>query len=408
MYPDLSYILHDIFGSAPDNAFSVVKTFGLFLVISILVAAYYFAKELKRKDDEGLFEPIQTKITIGEPASPLSLFLNGLLGFVLGFKLLYVFLHFKDFKDDPAGVIFSMKGAGEAASWIAGVALAALFAWLKYREKQKALLPKPQEKILSVKPHDRIGDITVVSVLSGIIGAKLFAMIEGLDKVIDGSESLGHWFSQFFSGAGMAIYGGLIVGFLGGYLYLRFLKIRALPVLDAVAPALMISYGTGRLGCHFSGDGDWGIVNTAAKPDWIPQFLWSYDYPHNVINDTNNSFVEGCKDLGWKYCNVLAEPVYPTPVYEFIMALAIFLLLWFLRKRIKTVGLIFFIYVFLNGVERFFIERIRVNDKYDWFFNFTQAEMIALGLMLIGLIGGLLVMRKKDPTPVVEDSSGGA
>lgn len=399
MYPDLSYILHDLFGTQPDNAFSVVKTFGLFLVISILVAAYFFAKELKRKDDEGVFQPIKTKITVGKAASPLSLFLNGLLGFFLGFKFMYIFFNFPDFKTDPASVIFSLKGIDEPASWIGGLILAGLFAWIRYREKQKTLLPQPKEKLVNIRPYERIGDITVVSVLSGIIGAKLFAMIEDLDMVFSGQISFGYWLSQFFSGSGMAIYGGLILGFLGGYLYLRFLKIRPLPVLDAVAPALMISYGTGRLGCHFSGDGDWGIVNTAPKPDWIPQFLWSYDYPHNVINETPNSLIDGCT---WNYCNVLAEPVYPTPIYEFFMALIIFLILWALRKRLKTAGMLFFIYVFLNGVERFWIEKIRVNDKYDWFFNLTQAEMIALGLMIIGIIGALVLWRRGANQPLSE------
>ncbi len=393
MYPDLSYILHDLFGSQPDNFFSVVKTFGLFLVISILTAAYFFAKELKRKGENGTLQAITTKVIVGEPASPLSLILNGLLGFFLGFKLLYIANNFPDFQQDPASVLFSLKGVNETMSWIAGIIGAALFAYIKYAEKKKEQLPKPVEKTLKQLPHERIGDITVVSVVSGIVGAKLFAMIEDIDLVFEGKMTFGSWLSMFFSGSGMAIYGGLILGFLGGYLYLKYLKIKPLPVLDAVAPALMISYGTGRLGCHFSGDGDWGITNTAAKPDWIPQFLWSYDYPHNVVNESPGNLIEGCT---YDYCNVLAEAVYPTPLYEFIMAAAIFGLLWGLRKRIKTVGLIFFIYVFLNGVERFVIEKIRVNDKYDWFFNLTQAEMIALGLMIIGIIGGIIVSQRKN------------
>jgi len=393
MYPDLSYIFHDLFGTQPDNVFSIVKTFGLFLVIAILVAAFFFAKELLRKKEDGLFQPIKSKITIGKPASPMSLVLNGLLGFILGFKFLYAFSNFADFQQDPAKVIFSSKGVDEPMSWIGGLILGAVFIAIKYYEKKKEQLPTPQEKILTVYPHDRIGDITVVSVLSGIIGAKVFAMIEDLDLVFAGDITFGYWASQFFSGSGMAIYGGLILGFLGGYLYLKYLKIRPLPVLDAVAPALMISYGVGRLGCHFSGDGDWGIVNTAAKPDWIPQFLWSYDYPNNVIKETANSKIPGCE--GWEYCNVLAEAVYPTPLYEFIMAFILFSILWMLRKRIKTVGLLFFIYLILNGFERFWIEKIRVNEDYEILgMQSTQAEFIAVMLMLIGLAGSLIVWRR--------------
>lgn len=392
MYPDLSYILHDILGTSPDNAFSVVKTFGLFLVIAILTAAYFFALELKRKDDNGLFLPIQTKVTIGEPASPTSLFLNGLLGFFLGFKFFYIVSDFADFQQDPAGVIFSLKGIDVTMSWIAGLVLAGVFAYIKFAEKKKTMLPKPKEKLVDVKPHERLGDITIVSVLSGIIGAKVFAMIEDLDLVFNGEVTFGYWLSQFFSGSGMAIYGGLIMGFLGGYFYLKYLKIRPLPVLDAVAPALMISYGVGRLGCHFSGDGDWGDPNLAAKPDWIPQFLWSYDYPHNVINESAGSLVENCQ---WNYCNVLAEPVYPTPLYEFFMVLILFGVLWMLRKRMKTVGLLFFTYLIFNGIERFVIEQIRINDEYNVLgMMLTQAEIIALLLIIAGVIGSFFVLKK--------------
>ena len=48
-----------LFGTEPDNVFSIVKTFGLFLVFAILAAAFMLAKELKRKEDEGLAKTCQ-------------------------------------------------------------------------------------------------------------------------------------------------------------------------------------------------------------------------------------------------------------------------------------------------------------------------------------------------------------
>jgi prolipoprotein diacylglyceryltransferase len=38
-----------------------------------------------------------------------------------------------------------------------------------------------------------------------------------------------------------------------------------------------------------------------------------------------------------------------------------------------------------NGLERFFIEKIRVNTKYDFIFNPTQAELISFALILGGI-----------------------
>ena len=55
MYPDLSYIFHDLVGTDQDNWLSIFKTFGMFLVLAILTAAYFFHRELKRKAGQGLF-----------------------------------------------------------------------------------------------------------------------------------------------------------------------------------------------------------------------------------------------------------------------------------------------------------------------------------------------------------------
>jgi prolipoprotein diacylglyceryltransferase len=80
--------------------------------------------------------------------------------------------------------------------------------------------------------------------------------------------------------------------------------------------------------------------------------------------------------------------VFPTPFYEAIMAFTIFIFLWSIRKRINITGMMFSIYLFLNGMERFLIEKIRVNTLYHVFGkSFTQAELISSILMILGLIG---------------------
>jgi prolipoprotein diacylglyceryltransferase len=84
----------------------------------------------------------------------------------------------------------------------------------------------------------------------------------------------------------------------------------------------------------------------------------------------------------------LREPVYPTPIYEVFLGLLIGGILWSLRKRIKIPGVIFFLYLIFNGLERFFIEKIRVNIRNPFLgFEVTQAEVIALLLVLTGIVG---------------------
>jgi phosphatidylglycerol---prolipoprotein diacylglyceryl transferase len=55
---------------------------------------------------------------------------------------------------------------------------------------------------------------------------------------------------------------------------------------------------------------------------------------------------------------------------------------------------VFMIYLIVNGIERFFIEKIRVNDKLNAFGKeFTQAELIAVILVIIGVVGCVLLPR---------------
>ena len=374
MFPDLSYILHYLFGTSPDNVFSIVKTFGLFLAIAILVAAWLLEMELRRKEKEGLLKPIQEKITIGEAPSTGEIVTNGLIGFILGFKILFIFNHFDLFQMDPAGIIFSSRG-----SIVGGIAGALFAGGYRYWQKNRQKLAKPEVRSIDVYPHQRIGDITILSALSGVVGAKLFDALEHIDQLL--KDPVG----TLFSGGGLAIYGGLIVAFTVMYFYLKKKGIPPIHVMDAVAPALIIAYGIGRIGCQLSGDGDWGIVNTDPSPPWwvFPEWMWSFDYPHNVLNE--GVAIEGCQ---WAYCSRLEEPVFPTPAYETILAFIIGAVLWFMRTRIKIPGMLFFIYLIFNGTERFFIEKIRVNIRYDWgAIHPTQAEVISTALVIIGISG---------------------
>ena len=379
MYPDLSYFFHDIFGTEPDNWTSVFKTFGVMLVVSILAAAWFLYLELKRKAEEGIYKPTTVKTTIGKPASIWEIASNAVFGLLIGLKVVYIFQHFPEFQKDAAAVLLSPKG-----NWPAGIGLAILFGAMRWWEKKKQALPKPKEVVSNIYPHDRIGDITIIAALAGILGAKVFAILE------EPSGFLADPLGTFFSGSGLAFYGGLVGGYLGVTWYMRRHNIPFWPTADAVAPALIISYGLGRIGCQLAGDGDWGIA-AAAQPDWwfLPDWWWAYDYPHNVSNA--DVAIEGCK---WLHCNHLANPVYPTPLYEVVACLLIGGFLWAIRKRVKIPGMIFFIYLILNGFERFWIEKIRVNEVYESLpFQPTQAEIIAVIFFFLGIAG--VIWRKR-------------
>lgn len=95
--------------------------------------------------------------------------------------------------------------------------------------------------------------------------------------------------------------------------------------------------------------------------------------------------IPGCEG---HHCFMLPDAVYPTPLYEAVACILLFFVLWSLRGKMAKTGQIFFLYLLLNGAERFFIEKIRVNNKFSFLgMTATQAEIIASVLMLTGIVG---------------------
>lgn len=372
MYPTLTDLLKDLLGI---NLPLPIQMFGFMVAMAFVIGHYVISSELRRKSQLGIMKPITKTITEGLPASRNELLLNGLFGFILGFKILYIVFNYAEFTIDPPGVVLSAKG-----NFFGGVLIAAAFAYYTYKEKEKTKLAKPITKQIQVYPHDLMGNIIMIAAVAGLIGAKVFHNLENWDSfVANPVESL-------LSFSGLTFYGGLIVGLAAVYYYAKSNNIKFIHLIDAGAPGLMLAYGIGRLGCQLSGDGDWGIVNLAPKPEWLsflPDWAWAYKYPHNVLSE--GVPIAGC--VG-RHCMELPQAVFPTPLYETVMALLIFAFLWSIRKKIVQPGLMFSLYLVLNGLERFFIEKIRVNTLYDVSgFKFTQAELISSLLVIFGIIG---------------------
>jgi phosphatidylglycerol---prolipoprotein diacylglyceryl transferase len=225
---------------------------------------------------------------------------------------------------------------------------------------------KGRKKMVEVSPSYIVGTITLIIIGAGFAGAKGFHILENLDSFFRAPARM------VFSTGGFTFYGGMIVGGLGVVYYVKKKGLSVGRVADAMAPGVMIAYGIGRLGCQLSGDGDWGIAsNLAAKPGWLPTWLWAETYPNNIMG-----------------IDLSATPVYPTPLYEFFAAVLIFGILWSFRKHSHVASWLFWVYMVFNGAERFFIEKIRVNNRFEWFGQtMTQAELIALVLIAIGVVG---------------------
>ena len=378
MYPNLYYAFKDLFGLEwPVLRF--VNSFGFFVAIAFLTAAYVLTQELKRKSAQGLFTPTETTILIGQPATWIDLGTNFGLGYLLGFKVVALFFLDEASMQDPQAFIFSAQGSPAT-----GLLMGLFFAGVKWWEKNKEKLDKPEKRLIRIWPQDRVGEITLLALVFGLAGAKLFDIFENWSYFLQNPAA------YIFSPAGLTMYGGLICAAIAIGIYARKHAIGFLALADAVAPALMLAYGIGRIGCHVAGDGDWGIVSQLAnKPSFLPDWAWSYTYPHNVLEE--GVPIAGC--VG-PFCSELPAGAFPTPLYEAVACIALFGVLWGVRKRIKITGQMFALYLILNGLERFAIEKIRVNVKMDILgLHPTQAELIATLLMLLGLV--LFIWQKR-------------
>lgn len=427
MYPNLYYAFRDLFGMEIPSL-RYVNSFGFFVALAFILAAVVLTSELNRKSKQGLFTWTEIEVMVGKPATTSEIILNFLLGFLLGYKILGLFLMSSSATEDPQAFIFSTIG-----SWPAGILVGLLFAGLKWWEKNRQKLPKPEKRKIRIWPQDRVGEITILALVFGLLGAKLFDIFENW------SDFLKHPSAYLLSPAGLTFYGGLICATLAIWWYARKHQIGMLNLSDAAAPALMMAYAIGRIGCQVAGDGDWGIYNSAyavddtgvvtkampgqfeatlqsdttyflrtfdvtsvqeiphrsfTKPGWmefLPDWMIAYDYPHNV----NEEGVKMAACLDDKFCNHLPIPVFPTPFYETIVCLLLFGVLWLFRKKWKVPGTMFAMYLIFNGLERFMVEKIRVNNKLDFLgFQPTQAEVISTALVLGGL-ALLFYVRKK-------------
>ena len=370
MYPNLYYLIEDLF-RVKLNGLRLVNSFGFFVALAFIASGYVLYSELKRKEALGEFVPTEESYIVGAPASISELLMNFFFGFLFGYKIVGAFT-VENALNNTQAFILSMEG-----SIGAGIVGGAILFFLKWQEKNKQKLDKPETRKVMLWPHDRVGDIVLQAALWGFIGAKIFHNLENIDDLINDP-----W-GSLISFSGLTFYGGLILATIAIIIYVRKYNMRVIHFADAMAPTMIFAYAAGRIGCHMSGDGDWGIANYNPKPfSWLPDWMWAYHYPHNVVNQ--GVPIPGC--VG-NYCNQLPEAVYPTTFYEIIIMFILFAIIWAIRKKITQPGILTAIYFLFAGGERFFIEKIRVNNKYTSLpFQPTQAELISTFLIILGIV----------------------
>ena len=239
-----------------------------------------------------------------------------------------------------------------AIRWYSVILMSAIAVglWLTAREAERKGFKK-----------DDVYDAAIWIIVAGIVGARLFHVLD-------------HWSHEYAMNpiralyiweGGLAIWGaivggviaGAIVAWKRGWYFPRF--------LDAAAPALVLAQAIGRIACVITGD-------AMGKPTTGP-FGFAYTNPNVMV-----------PKLGVYYT--------PMPVYELVINLGIFAVLWQLRKRNWPDGKLFLVYLVLYSIERFFLA---FTSSYRIIaFGLTQSQIVAVFAFLIGLVLLTLMSRR--------------
>ena len=204
---------------------------------------------------------------------------------------------------------------------------------------------------------ERIQNFFLYAFLGAIVGARLY-FVAFSDVTVFWKKPLAVF--AIWEG-GLAIHGAILGGLLVSFIFARHHRINLPKFLDTLAPSLILGQAIGRIGCFFNGDAHgypttmpWGLV-------YSPESIAGQIYP--------------------------GLPLHPTQLYEMVLNLIIFGVLWKLRKKLNVGGHLFLLYVILYSAARIFVEHFRA-DKLTYFGNYSAAQTIGV----IGIVLGVTLM----------------
>lgn len=203
---------------------------------------------------------------------------------------------------------------------------------------------------------DDLLDVIIVGIPSAIVGARLYYVLFNLDYYLNHVNEILN-----IRQGGLAIHGGLIAAFIGGYITCRIKKLNFITVLDIVAPCFPLGQAIGRWGNYFNQEAYGGETT-------LP---WAI-----TVNDPTKGLIQ----------------VHPTFLYESIWNVLVFGFILFYEKKFKkSEGELICVYGILYSIGRFFIEGLRTDSLY--FMGFRTAQLASLAFVMIGTV--VLVMIRK-------------
>jgi prolipoprotein diacylglyceryl transferase len=178
---------------------------------------------------------------------------------------------------------------------------------------------------------------------------------------------------------GLAFFGGLVGGSLAVLLYVRWKQGDIPSMMDAVAPALPLAQAIGRWGNYFNQE-------LFGRPTDVP---WALRVDPAVA-----------ERAGYP----AGTTFHPTFLYESLWNMGLVLLLLDVDRRgwLKRRGSLLFLYLIGYGVGRGWIEALRI-DTVERYLGLSRNNWIAIGVVLLGIVGLVLWERRGPAKPLPDD-----
>ena len=225
--------------------------------------------------------------------------------------------------------------------------------------------------------HEHIIDFSITVAVAGLIGARLWDVFF-FDWDYYGNHLLE---IPFVWQGGMAIQGGVVLGTIAGYWYLRKNKIDFWAFADLFAPALILAQSVGRMANLLNGDafghptgGNYGII-----------------YPESTL----------------AYRTYGNQPLWPAEIWEGQIDILIFVILLLFSSFKHAKGQVFVLYAILYSAARFCLEFLR-GDYVNLTMGLKSAQMTSLIVMIVGIClfiyFGYLDKKQQDVTETVPEA----
>lgn len=211
---------------------------------------------------------------------------------------------------------------------------------------------------------DKMLDVLIYGTFGGIIGARLYYVAFQWDSYKDDLLSV----FKIWEG-GLAIYGGIIGGFLAAYFVCKRIDLNFYKLLDLAGMSLLIGQGIGRWG-NFTNQEAFGI-NTESVFGMTSEKISDYISSHYSTLTANGITMDS--DL----------PVHPTFLYESVWCLLGFVVLYIICKKYRKFdGQLILGYGIIYGLERFFVEGLRTDSLYIGDTGLRVSQVLSLAIVV--------------------------